>query len=184
MFNNGFKQRGFTLGELLTTMKVVGLSLSFAIPSFNSVVNNNRRASGINQLVSTMYLARSEAITRNTQITVCPSQTGVGCQGIPWNQAWLLFTDTNSDRSVDPGELILAHLPANPRLDIQSAEIGNFFVYRPNGRLMVNTPAENTGQVTICDPRGADHARVVIVNASGHPRLSEYQSDGSNPVCP
>jgi type IV fimbrial biogenesis protein FimT len=184
LFSNGFKQRGFTLGELLTTMTVVGLSLSFAIPSFNAIVNNNRRSSGVNQLVSTMYLARSEAITRNTQITICPSQNGVGCQGIPWNQGWLLFTDANSDRTVDPGEFILAHLPANPRLDIQSAEFGNFFVYRPNGRVMVNTVAQNTGQMTFCDPRGADHARVVIVNASGHPRLSEYQSDGSTPVCP
>lgn len=184
MFSKSFRQRGFTLGELLTTMTVVGLSLSFAVPGFNTIVNNNRRATGVNQLVSTMYLARSEAITRNVQITVCPSQSGTGCQGIPWNQGWILFADANSDRTVDPGENVLGVLPAQTRLDMQSAEFGNFFVYRPNGRLMVNTPAENTGQMTVCDPRGAEHARVVIVNASGHPRLSEYQSDGSNPVCP
>jgi len=184
LFNNGFKQRGFTLGELLTTMTVVGLSLSFAVPSFNTIVNNNRRATGINQLVSTMYLARSEAITRNSQITVCPSKNGGGCEAVGWNEGWLLFTDTNRDRSVDPGEFILSHMPAQTRLEIQSAEFGTFFVYRPNGRLMVNTPAENTGQMTICDPRGAEHARVLIVNASGHPQLSEYQSDGSSPVCP
>lgn len=184
MFSNGVKQRGFTLGELLTTMTVVGLSLSFAVPSFNTIVNNNRRANGVNQLVSTMYLARSEAITRNTQIAVCPSQSGFGCQGVGWNEGWLLFTDTNGDRAVNPGEVILGHMPPNTRLDMQSAEFGNFFVYRPNGRLMVNTPAENTGQMTICDPRGAEYARVVIVNASGHPRLSEHQLDGSDPVCP
>ena len=184
MFSNSFRQRGFTLGELLTTMTVVGLSLSFAVPSFNAIVNNNRRATGVNQLVSTMYMARSEAITRNSQSTICPSQNGVSCQAIGWNMGWLLFADTNSDRTVDPGEFILGHLPANTRLDINSAEFGTFFVYRPNGRLMVNTVAENTGQMTICDPRGADHARVVIINASGHPRLSEYQADGSNPVCP
>lgn len=172
------------MGELLTTMTVVGLSLSFAIPSFNAIVNNNRRATGINQLVTTMHLARSEAITRNTQITVCPSQTGTACQAVPWNEGWILFTDANSDRSVDPGEFILGQTPAQTRLDIQSAEFGTFFVYRPNGRLMVNTPAQNTGQMTICDPRGAEHARVLIVNASGHPRLSEYQSGGADPVCP
>lgn len=184
MFNTGYRQRGFTLGELLTTMTVIGLSLSFAVPGFNTIINNNRRASGINQLVSTMYLARSEAITRNSQITVCPSMNGNNCQAVAWNEGWLLFADANRDRSVDPGEFILGHMPANGRLDIQSAEFSTFFVYRPNGRLMVNTPAENTGQMTICDPRGAEHARVLIVNASGHPRLSEYQSDGSTPVCP
>ena len=101
-----------------------------------------------------------------------------------WNEGWLLFTDTNSNRTVDVGEIILGNLPAQNRLEIDSAEFANFFVYRPNGRLMVNTPAENTGQMTICDPRGAEHARVLIVNSSGHPRLSEYQSDGSSPVCP
>jgi type IV fimbrial biogenesis protein FimT len=184
LFNTGYRQRGFTLGELLTTMTVIGLSLSFAVPGFNTIINNNRRATGINQLVSTMYLARSEAITRNTQITVCPSTNGVACQAVGWNQGWLLFADTNRDRAIQPGELILGHMPAQTRLEIQSAEFGTFFVYRPNGRLMVNTPAENTGQMTICDPRGAEHARVLIVNTSGHPRLSEYQSDGSTPVCP
>ena len=184
MFSTGSRQRGFTLGELLTTMAVVGVSLSIAVPGFNTIVNNNRRATGVNQLVSTMYLARSEAITRNTQITICPSQNGLGCQGVGWNEGWLLFADANSDRAVDPGEVVLGHMPAQTRLNIQSAEFPNFFVYRPNGRMMVNTPAENTGQMTICDPRGAEHARVVIVSPSGHPRLSEYQADGSDPVCP
>jgi len=168
----------------MTTLTVVGLSLSFAIPSFNTIVNNNRRATGVNQLVSTMYLARSEAITRNVQITVCPSANSFTCQALDWNEGWLLFADTNSNRTVDVGELILGNLPAQGRLEIESAEFDDFFVYRPNGRLMVNTPAENTGQMTICDPRGAEHARVLIVNTSGHPRLSEYQEDGSDPVCP
>ena len=184
MFSTGYRQRGFTLGELLTTLTVVGLSLSVAVPSFNTVINNNRRATGINQLVSTMYLARSEAITRNAQITICPSINGFNCQAVGWNEGWLLFADTNTNRTVDAGEIILGHSPAQTRLEIQSAEFGTFFVYRPNGRLMVNTPAENTGQMTICDPRGAEHARVLIVNSSGHPALSEYQLDGSDPVCP
>ena len=184
MFSTGYRQRGFTLGELLTTMTVVGLSLSFAVPSFNTIMNNNRRATGINQLVSTMYLARSEAVTRNLQITVCPSINGFNCQAVGWDEGWLLFADADSDRTVDVGEIILGNLPAQNRLDIQSAEFGTFFVYRPNGRLMVNTPAENTGQMTICDPRGAEYARVLIVESSGHPRLSEYQADGSDPSCP
>lgn len=176
-------QRGFTLADLMVSLTVLGISLSFAVPSFQTVVSNNRRATAVNQLVSTMYVARSEAVTRNVQVTVCPSTNGTSCSATPWKKGWLAFPDLDGDRQVDAGEAVIATANEFSNIEIDTTEFPTFFVYRPNGRVMVNNTGENTGQLTFCDKRGADHARVVVVNSSGQPRLSEYQMDGSTPVC-
>ena len=168
----------------MTALAVTGIGLTIAVPSFTAVVNNNRRATGISQMLTTMRLGRSEAVTRNSQVTICPSTDGNNCATVAWHYGWIAFVDVNSNRAVDNGELVLLAVDAMARLDIDSSEFVTFFTYRPNGRLMVNTVAENTGSFTVCDPRGADYARVIDVNNSGMPQTLEYHTDGSSPSCP
>ena len=177
-------QRGFTLGELMISLAVLGIGLSLAVPGFQTVMNNNRRAGAVNQMIATMHMARSEAVTRNVQVTVCPSSNGTACEAVDWNKGWLYFPDLDSNRQVNGAEIVLGSVPEAAHLEIDSSEFTTFFVYRPSGRVMVNLPANNSGQLTFCDTRGADHARVVTVSTSGQPRLSEYQMDGSDPTCP
>jgi type IV fimbrial biogenesis protein FimT len=179
------RERGFTLGEMLTSMAVVAISLSLAVPSYQNVVRNNRRATAVNQLVSTFHLARSEAVTRNAQVTVCASTDAAACtDGADWHDGWIAFPDADQDRQVDVGETILGAAAGPQDLTIESGEFASFIVYRPNGRVMANAADENTGAFTFCDARGADFARVVIVNPTGQPVLSEHMADGSDPECP
>jgi type IV fimbrial biogenesis protein FimT len=177
------KQQGFTLADLMIALTVMGITLSFAVPSFKTVINNNHRSGAINQLVSTMHVARSEAVTRNVQVTVCPSTNGTSCSATAWKKGWLAFPDLDGDRQVDVNEAVISIGNEFESVDITTTQFPTFFVYRPNGRVMVNNVGANTGQLTFCDQRGADHARVVVVSSSGQPRLSEYQMDGSKPVC-
>jgi type IV fimbrial biogenesis protein FimT len=183
MFIKRRKQRGFTLVELMTSLSVAGISLAIAIPSFTNMVNNNRRITAVNRIVTTMHSARSEAITRNQQVTVCASKNGTACDGDGWNAGWLFFVDLDRDRAVDIGEPILGTGPAIPKLDVDSSVFPSFFAYRPSGRIMGADVDANEGQFTVCDSRGADYARVLIVSQSGQPRLSYNQIDGSAPVC-
>jgi len=182
LFNRG-KQNGFTLGELLTAMAVAGIGLAVAVPSFTNMVNNNRRITAVNRMVTTMHSARSEAITRNQQVTVCSSKNGTACDGDDWGDGWLFFADLNRDRAVDVGETILGSAPALTQLEVDSGEFPSFFAYRPSGRIMGADFDANQGQFTVCDPRGADYARVLIISQSGQPRLSDHQNDGSAPSC-
>lgn len=178
------RQKGFTLTELLTATAVMAITASVAIPSFNATMNNNRRATAVNELFNTMQSARSEAITRNAQVTVCPSSNGLNCEAVGWENGWIYFPDSNRNRTVDAGEQILGASPERKRLTVTSVEFGRFMAYRPNGRVMVNLPAENTGNLVVCDPRGADEARVLIIDASGQPRVADHMLNGAAPACP
>lgn len=82
-------QKGFTLIELMVTIAVLAVVLSIGIPSFNTLINNNRVASQINRFVVALNYARSEAIKRREDISI----TAVGGD---WSQGWNV-TDTNAN---------------------------------------------------------------------------------------
>lgn len=66
MFN---KTHGFTLIELLITVVVLALIATVAVPGFGNLINDNRLTTGTNLLVSSIRLARTEAIKRGTEVT-------------------------------------------------------------------------------------------------------------------
>ncbi len=178
------RQKGYTLLELLVTVGVATILVSFAVPSFTTLSLNSKRVSSSNELVSALHFARSSAVTRNMRFTVCTSSNGSACEAVGWGQGWLAFADLNSNQLVDFGETISRSGRSAAGISIVSAEFPNFFIYRSNGRVMGAVTATNSGNFTVCDRRGAAHARVVIIDTSGRPRLSKTMSDGSDPACP
>jgi type IV fimbrial biogenesis protein FimT len=130
-----------------------------------------------------MHLARNTAIMANTRVTVCASEAGENCQSVGWDNGWIVFADTNSNQLVDGDEQIIGTSDAVDGLTIQSGDFSRFLMYRPNGRIMNNSINGNSGEFTVCDYRGIGHAKVVIVDLSGRPRLSETDSDGAAPSC-
>ena len=179
-----FQQRGLTLTELLFALGVVGVGLSLAVPGLQSAIQEHRRTAVFNEFVSTIHLARSEAVKRNGQVTLCPSNGGERCEDAEWNEGWLVFADRDQNRQRSVDEPIVSSLPGVPSVTIQSEEFEDHFAYRPNGRIQVDTTAETVGQFTFCDARGADFARVLIITVSGQPRLSDEQRNGAAPTCP
>jgi type IV fimbrial biogenesis protein FimT len=178
------RQSGFTLGELMTSLAIAGILTAIAVPGMQSIIDNNRRVSITNQMTYTMHTARSEAITRNVQVTICPSSNQESCNdGAVWEQGWIAFTDIGRDRDVNGDDEIVVVSQGVANIDVYVDEFDDFLVYRPNGRILVADAAVNTGQFTFCDPRGAEYARVVYVNTSGRPKLSEHQLDQSAPEC-
>lgn len=177
------RQHGFTLIELMIAIALTGLLLSMAVPAMDLFVSNARQTSAINDFVSSMHIARSTAITTNTRVTLCPSANGVTCENIDWDRGWIVFADLDSDQIVDLNETITSKTAGVDDLSIGSVEFANFLLYRPNGRVMNAAVNGSAGEFTVCDERGADHAKVMIIELSGRPRLSEKLADGSAPSC-
>jgi len=167
-------------------MIAVGLTallLSMAVPALDTFTTNARQTSAINDFVSSMHIARSTAVTTNFRVTVCASSNGNSCEAVDWDQGWIVFTDRDSDQFVDGDEVVSAASDGIDGLSIQSGEFSQFLMYRPNGRVMNSSVNGNSGQFTVCDDRGPDHAKVMIFDLSGRPRLSTHLADGSTPSC-
>lgn len=88
-------QSGLTLIELLVAISVLAILLSIGIPSFQSMVAQNRATSAANELQSTLQFARSAAIAQARQVTVCAANFATSpptCRADRiWSGGWIVL---------------------------------------------------------------------------------------------
>ena len=171
--------KGFTLIELMITLAVAAILLGLAAPSFTDLIKNNRMVTQLNQLNSSISLARSEAVKRGVTVTVCNSANQTTCSGT-WdksNNGWIVFVDTNDDNdAADTGEEIVrvhAALSGNNKLSFNNT---GKISYKPSGI------GNKAGTFTLCDDRNPaiNYAKALIVNSTG--RLRTGIDDNGNGV--
>lgn len=110
-------QRGFTAIELMVVVAIVAVLAALAAPSFRPLIERWRVRSAAEELTSTLYFARSEAIKRGGGITI---NAGAG-----WNQGWKV-TSTQGGMTTD---LQQSAAPRNVTL-VQSGGVNMLYVDR------------------------------------------------------
>ncbi|WP_462328776.1 GspH/FimT family pseudopilin [Thiohalocapsa halophila] len=100
------RSRGVTLVELMITISVLVILTTIGIPSFSTLIHNNRVARVANDLTLAMTLARSEAVKRGAPVRVCASANGVDCDitnpddcHADWSVGWIVLPE-NGDPAV------------------------------------------------------------------------------------
>ena len=183
------RNSGFTMLELLVTLAIAALVVTIGVPSFQGVLDNQRLTAASNELVTSFNFARSEAIKRVAYVSVCKSSDGFTCTpAAAWNAGWIVFANAGvaTPGTVDAGDEVIRVSPAlEDTLSISpSGTIGNFVTFRPSGTAGTNV-ANMTGTLTVCDERGADEARGIVLQSSGHWSVSHTSDHGGAPLaCP
>jgi len=99
---------GFTLIELMTTLLIAGVILGIGVPAFNQFIATNQMAAGVNDLTSALHLARTEAVKRRANVTICPSANPMAdppaCDnGGSFADGWIVFVDCTVPPPGAPG---------------------------------------------------------------------------------
>jgi len=88
------RSKGFTLIELIITIAVLGVVISLAAPSFNSLIRNTKSTTLTGEFVAALNFARTEAIKRGRNISICPSLDKISCATKDdWTKGWIVAID-------------------------------------------------------------------------------------------
>ncbi|MAM86857.1 MAG: hypothetical protein CME36_06040 [unclassified Hahellaceae] len=159
------RQRGFTLLELLIVLCISAILMTIAVPSFQTMIKNNRITTATNSFVSQLNYARSEAIRLNWAVNMQRK----GASRV-WSDGWRVYRDASNKRTGKSAyaaandQLLRDRDPFDGGVVIRSDNsAATYIAFRPNGML-----AQNTAMTfAICDDRGKDHGRMVSLSRTG-----------------
>lgn len=174
--NNKGQFAGFTLVELMITLLLAAIVLSYGVPAFRNLILNNRQAAHMNNLLTSLMLARSEALKRHNSVTLCKSADNSSCTNAGgWEQGWIVFNDPNNPGVVDAGEtppIRVFQGFVNEAMLRGSTNIRNNLTYASTGFVI-----QGGEQLVYCDSRVQNfandkaNARVLIIGATGQAKI-------------
>ena len=172
------KTKGFTLLELMITLSILALVMAVAMPSFSSLLTDQKIKSKRNELMSALQYARTEAVTQNRSVSICassnPWDSSPTCsKKTDWSTGWIVFYDASQNTSPSVPTTILRSYPNTEGVDVQYSPAGaassNLIRYVATG--MMDT-AFNPGTFELSDPKDIISTRSVIINpTTGQARI-------------
>ncbi len=168
---------GFTMIELLVVVTVAALLLSLAVPSMSAMVDSQKAVSLLNAFVSSLNLARSEAIKRNARVVVCKSATGLACASSGgWEQGWIVFHDANNNATLDTGETVVQQRgPASGGLQFTgNLPVARYVSFGASGSSRLVSGAFQAGTFTLCPAVGSGvEVRKIVLSGIGRFRAQK-----------
>ena len=146
--------RGFTAIELVIVMAIVTVLAALALPDLSNALVNQRLRSAGTDLMSSLIVARSEAIKRNGPVEIRPAS------GVDWTKGWVVSA-TASNEQLDKRN----PLGSNVAVSLAPALI----TYQHNGRL--NSATTNKVQFSDSRSGSALSPRCLVIDPSGIPKL-------------
>jgi type IV fimbrial biogenesis protein FimT len=178
---------GFTLIELMIVLVILAAVLVIGLPSFSSAALVSRLKSYANEMVASVYLARSEAIKRNTATTLCMSADGNACTTSgDWEQGWIVVVDPN-----DPTTVLRYYEPLSGDYKLTgyidpndpTSTAFQSMVFDPSGVGVAVDGVVRIGTMNLCrlNPSPGHQERKVTVSATGRTRVTTTEEGVCTP---
>ena len=185
--------RGFTIPELIITLGVAAIILSTAVPGVSTTIKDNRLATRVNDVITDIHFARSEAVKRDVRVILCrssnpnadPPSCNEGSPGYTWTGGYLIFADdgqaTNSVYNAGSDILLRRGQAATSGVKMSTNDNWNRNLeFNPNGSLHEG----GIGIMSICDDRGKEEGRQIVVSLSGIPTMYRDNISTCTPASP
>ena len=122
--SSALRMRGFSLIEVMVTVAILGVLAALAGPSFQPLIDKWRVQQTVENMKSTLYYARSEAIKRGGRVGIqkndvadcAPDSTAQ-----EWSCGWFVFVDsegTGNGKWNKNKEEILQNIPPPINVDV------------------------------------------------------------------
>ena len=150
------KHHGFTLVELMFTVVILAILSAVAVPAFREFIVNQRIKSASFDIMSTLILARSEAIKRNTNVDVAPSPN--------WQNGWAIKVGTavlNQQSAMGNGVTSTCYSSGSVLTGCTT------MTYTGNGRLSVTSPSIQLSSIA------SSSVRCIGIDLSGRPKSTK-----------
>lgn len=169
--------RGFTLIELMIVVAVISVLAFVAVPGMQSMIRNSEIRTQAGLLLTALQLTRSEAILRNSQVSMCPSRQPLAavplCSG-NYADGWVIYSNADGDRVVDVGtdEVIRVYQGMPPGYSLTNRAgtrpANEVITYRADG-----SSRRNRTLMICSQPGSAASSWSVVMNRVGRPRMAK-----------
>lgn len=140
------KSHGFTIMELMVVVAVVAVLSAIAAPSFRELMANTRIKTTASDIHLSLLRARSEAIKRNSNVTVAASGGG-------WVSGWTVSGGIETHAAIAASDLAITGTTS--------------ITYLPSGRTSSSPVAINLSSSLVST------VRCVTLTLGGHPIVKD-----------
>ena len=178
---------GFTLIELMMTIAIAGILAVLALPGFTESLKNNCMTTTTNNLVTSLQLAKSEAVKRRSTVRV--EAIDASEANNEWGKAgWRVrgpdittsVAITKTMRAVEPGcgsDYIHIFGTGAAQATGSGASRSASISYDSSGYT-------ESSVFNVCDNDKEVGGRQISLNSLGRPSTERFTKDNPNPACP
>ena len=162
---------GFTLTEMVVTVTILSIIVTFAIPAFHHLLASWESNQTIRILTMNIQKAKTDAQIHHKNVIICPSQDLESCHN-DWNTGFISFIDSNKNRQRDNHAALFFASALNHKYGSLSyrdfSSSPRYIVFQQENGL----PFASNGSFIYCSNSLGYHSKLII-GRMGHPRFEK-----------